>query len=141
MISQVGLGANLPADAVYPSAFVDGDGKPLDGANKYVIHFDKGATPPVNAFWSITMYDPNSFFVANPINRYAVSSWMPFRKNADGSLDIYVQNASPGKDREANWLPAPTGRFNVTMRMYWPTDTSPSILDASWKPAAIRPVQ
>ncbi|MGZ8273111.1 MAG: DUF1254 domain-containing protein [Burkholderiaceae bacterium] len=141
VVALVGLGANLPADAVYPSAFVDGDGKPLSGANRYVVHFDKGATPPVNAFWSVTMYDAQSFFVDNKLNRYAISSWMPLRRNADGSLDIYIQNESPGKDKEANWLPAPKGDFNVTMRMYWPTDKSPSILDATWKPSAIRQAQ
>lgn len=137
VVALIGLGANLPSDAVYPSAFVDGDGKPLDGASKYVIHFDKDKMPPVDAFWSITMYDANSFFVANPINRYAVSSWMPSRRNADGSLDIYVQRESPGKDKEANWLPAPDKSFNLTMRLYWPKDKSPTILDGSWAPPAV----
>jgi hypothetical protein len=137
VVALIGLGANLPQDAVYPSAYVDGEGKALSGANKYVLHFDKGATPPVNAFWSVTMYDPDSFFVANPINRYAVSSWMPFKRNADGSLDLYIQHESPGKDKEANWLPAPAGGFNLTLRMYWPTDKAPSIIDGSWKPPAV----
>jgi hypothetical protein len=141
VVALVGLGANLPQDAVYPSAFVDAEGSPLDGANRYVIRFDKDATPPVQAFWSITMYDADSFFVANPINRYAVSSWMPFRKNADGSVEIYVQSGSPGKDLESNWLPAPaSGPFNLTLRMYWPTETPPSIVDGSWKPPAITKV-
>ncbi len=138
LVALVGLGANLPQDAVYPSAFVDGDGKPLSGANRYVIHFDKGATPPVNAFWSVTMYDADSFFVANPINRYAVSSWMPFKRNADGSLDLYIQKDSPGKGKETNWLPAPAGEFNLTMRMYWPNDKAPSILDGTWKPPGLK---
>ena len=137
VVALVGLGANLAADAVYPSAFVDGESKSLNGANRYVLHFAKGEEPPVRAFWSVTMYDPDSFFVANPINRYAVSSWMPFKRNADGSLDLYIQNESPGKDKEANWLPAPKGEFNVTMRMYWPTDKSPSIVDGTWKPPAL----
>jgi hypothetical protein len=141
VVALIGLGANLPADAVYPSAFVDGDGQPLTGAHRYVLHFDKGATPPVNAFWSATMYDAQSFFVDNKINRYAVSSWMPMKRNADGSLDLYIQNDPPGKDKEANWLPAPKGEFNVTLRMYWPNDHAPSILDDSWKPAAIKRVQ
>jgi len=140
VVALVGLGANLPADAVYPSVFVDADGQPLSGANRYVLHFDKGTTPPVNAFWSVTMYDAQSFFVANPINRYAVSSWMPLKRNADGSLDIHIQHASPGKDKEANWLPAPQGEFNATLRMYWPSDKDPSILDGTWKPSAIRRV-
>lgn len=137
VVALVGLGANLPQDAVYPSAFVDGEGKPLNGANKYVIHFDKGGLPPAQAFWSVTMYDPESFFVANPINRYAVSGWMPLRKNPDGSLDIYVQHETPGKAREANWLPAGERDFNMTMRLYWPRETAPSIIDGSWKPPVV----
>ena len=113
IVAQVGLGANLPEDAIYPLNLFDDTGKPLDGANKYTIHFDKGATPPVNAFWSITLYDSEGFQVANALNRFAVSSWMPFKYNADGSLDLYFQNESPGKDKEANWLPAPKGAFNL----------------------------
>jgi len=138
VVALVGLGANLPQDAVYPSAFVDGAGKTLDGANKYVIRFEKGEAPPVEAFWSVTMYDPQSFFVANPINRYAVSSWMPLKKNADGSVEILVQHASPGKDKESNWLPAPAGEFNMTLRMYWPREKAPSIIDGTWKPPAVK---
>jgi hypothetical protein len=97
IISQVGLGANLPEDAIYPLNLGDDIGKPLDGANKYTIHFDKGATPPVNAFWSITLYDSEGFQVGNSLNRFAVAGWMPFKTNADGSLDIYFQNESPGE--------------------------------------------
>jgi hypothetical protein len=141
VVALVGLGANLPADAVYPSTFTDGTDKPLNGANRYVLHFEKGQEPPVHAFWSVTMYDPQSFFVANPLNRYALSSWMPFKRNADGSLDLYIQKDSPGKDKEANWLPAPAGEFNLTMRMYWPTEKPPSIIDGSWKPTAVKVVQ
>jgi hypothetical protein len=141
VVSLVGLGANLVEDAVYPSAFVDNEGKPLNGGNRYVIHFDKGAMPPVQAFWSITMYDAQSFFVPNSINRYAVSSWMPLQKNADGSLDIHVQAQSPGKDSESNWLPAPAGDFNLTLRMYWPTEKAPTIMDGSWQPPAVTRLQ
>jgi len=137
VVALVGLGANLAADAVYPSAYVDEAGKPLDGANRYVLHFDKGQEPPVRAFWSVTMYTPDSFFVANPLNRYALSSWMPFKRNPDGSLDLYIQHESPGKDKEANWLPAPAGGFNVTLRMYWPASEPPSVVDGSWKPPAV----
>jgi hypothetical protein len=140
VVALIGLGANLPQDAVYPSAFVDGEGDALNGANKYVVHFDKGALPPVKAFWSITMYDAASFFVANPINRYAISSWMPLKTNKDGSLDIYVQSRSPGKDKESNWLPAGEKEFNVTLRMYWPEEKAPSIIDGSWKPPAVKRV-
>jgi len=141
VVALIGLGANLPADAVYPSAFVDSDGKSFTGTNRYKLHFDTGQTPPVNAFWSVTMYNEQSFFVANPINRYAISSWMPLKRNNDGSIDIYIQHDSPGKEKEVNWLPAADGEFNVTMRMYWPTDKNPSILDGSWKPPSIQQVK
>jgi hypothetical protein len=110
MVAQLGLGANMPEDAIYPLNLGDETGAPLDGANNYTIHFHKGATPPVNAFWSLTLYDSEGFQVANSLNRFAVSSWMPFKYNPDGSLDLYFQNDSPGKDNEANWLPAPKGR-------------------------------
>jgi hypothetical protein len=113
-----------------------GDNQPLSGAHKYVIRFDKGQTPPANAFWSITQQCADSFFVANPINRYALSSWTPLKKNADGSLELYVQTEAPGKDKESNWLPADSGAFNLTLRMYWPTGQAPSILDGSWRPPA-----
>ena len=139
-IALIAFGANLPEDALYPTAFVDGEDKPFDGANRYVLHFDAGLTPPVNAFWSVTMYDPQSFFVDNAINRYAISSWMPLKPNDDGSVDIHIQHDSPGADKEANWLPAPSGGFNLTLRMYWPKDQSPSIIDGSWKPPAVTKV-
>lgn len=141
VVALVGLGANLPEDAVYPSAYVDGEGQPLNGAHRYVIRFAPGSTPPVQAFWSITLYDSNSFFVANPQNRYAVSSWMPLAKNADGSLDIHVQQESPGKGKESNWLPAPDGDFNVTLRMYWPNAQAPTIMDGSWQPPAVTKIE
>ncbi|MGZ9737956.1 DUF1254 domain-containing protein [Pseudomonas azerbaijanorientalis] len=135
IVTQVGLGANLPEDAIYPLNIGDSNGKPLDGANKYVLHFSKGETPPVNAFWSITLYDPQGFQVGNSLNRFAVSSWMPFKHNADGSLDLYFQNESPGKDLEANWLPAPKGSFNLTMRLYGPKAEA---LNGKWNPPAIK---
>jgi hypothetical protein len=140
VITLIALGANLPADAVYPTTFVDGDGKPLNGSNRYTLHFAKGETPPVNAFWSVTLYGPDSFFVVNSINRQAISSWMPLQHGRDGSLDIYIQKDPPEKERESNWLPAPDGDFNLTLRMYWPKDKQPSILDGSWIPPAVRPV-
>src|SRR5262245_6278597 len=132
-ITAIGLGANRPQDAVYPTSTEDADGKKYSGANKYVIHFDKGKTPPVNAFWSITMYDAGYFFVDNPLNKYTVSPRNDLKYNADGSLDLYIQNASPGKDREANWLPAPKGEFVLLLRMYWPKEKDPSIIDSTWK--------
>jgi hypothetical protein len=138
IVSQIGLGANLPEDAIYPLNLFDDNGKPLDGANKYTLHFEKGATPPVNAFWSITLYDAEGFQVASVLNRFAVSSWMPFKTNADGSLDLYFQNESPGKDKEANWLPAPKGAFNLTMRLYGPKSEA---LTGKWNPPAVTKVQ
>jgi hypothetical protein len=134
IVAQQGLGANLVEDAIYPLNLADGEGKPLDGANKYVLRFEKGNTPPVNAFWSVTLYDAEGFQVANSLNRFAVSSWMPFRTNADGSLELYFQNESPGKDNEANWLPAPKGAFNLTMRLYAPAADA---LSGKWNPPAV----
>jgi hypothetical protein len=135
IIAQQGLGANLPEDAIYPLNLGDESGKPLDGANQYTLHFDKGATPPVAAFWSITLYDPEGFPVANPLNRSAVSSWMPFKYSPDGSLTLYFQNESPGQDKEANWLPAPKGAFNLTMRLYAPQSDA---LTGKWNPPPVR---
>jgi len=135
VVALIGLGANLRADAIYPMAFTDGDGKPLNGANRYVVHFDKGQTPPANAFWSLTMYNAQSFMVDNPINRYDIASWMPLEYNEDGSLDVYVQRDSPGEDKLANWLPAATGDFSITMRVYWP---QPAMLDGSWTPPPVK---
>ena len=137
IIAEQGLGANLPEDAIYPINLGDEDGKALDGANKYIIRFAKDALPPVDAFWSVTLYDPEGFQVANPINRFAVSSWMPFKRDADGSLTLYFQNENPGSDREANWLPAPKGPFNLTMRLYAPKSEA---LTGLWNPPAIKRV-
>jgi hypothetical protein len=136
-VTAIGLGANRPQDAVYPTSLVDGDGKPYDGANKYVMHFPKGQTPPAKGFWSLTMYDGDYFFVKNPLNRYTVSSRFNFKLNEDGSLDIYIQNESPGKDKESNWLPAPAGKFILMLRLYWPEEKAPSIIDGTWNPPAV----
>jgi hypothetical protein len=134
IVSQQGLGANLPGDAIYPLNLWDETGKPLDGANKYLIHFDKGTMPPVDAFWSITLYDVDGFQVPNSLNRFAISSWMPFKHNTDGSLDLYFQNESPGADKEGNWLPAPKGAFNLTMRLYAP---KAEVLVGKWNPPPV----
>ncbi len=134
-VAVFGLGANLVADAFYPVAHVDGGGQPLNGANKYVLHFDKGQTPPVNAFWSLTMYNAKQAFVANPIDRYAIGDRDQLKFNPDGSLDIYIQHDSPGKDMESNWLPADVGSFNVVMRMYWPKETA---FNGTWSPPPIK---
>ncbi|ANN71218.1 DUF1254 domain-containing protein [Bordetella bronchialis] len=134
IIAQQGLGANLVEDAIYPLNIADRDGRPLDGANKYVIRFTPADLPPAYAFWSITLYDADGFQVPNSLNRFAVSSWMPFKYNPDGSLELYFQNESPGKDKEANWLPAPKGPFNLTMRLYAPKAEA---LNGKWVPPAI----
>jgi hypothetical protein len=138
IVAQLGLGANLPEDAIYPLNIGDKDGRPLDGAGSYTIHFDRESLPPVDAFWSITLYDQEGFQVANSLNRFAVSSWMPFEYNPDGSLDLYFQNESPGADKEANWLPAPTGPFNLTMRLYAPRSEA---LTGKWNPPPVMKVQ
>jgi len=138
IVAQLGLGANLPEDAIYPINLGDESGKPLDGANKYTIHFDKGATPPAGAFWSITLYDPEGFQVTNSLYRFAVSSWMPFAYNQDGSLDLYFQNESPGAAKEANWLPAPKGPFNLLLRLYAPKSEA---LTGKWNPPPVVRVQ
>jgi hypothetical protein len=138
----LGPGWNIPADAVYPLSQKDPDGNDYNGADrKYVLRFDKGQFPPVKGFWSLTMYDENNFLAANPLNRYTLSQRNKFVTNPDGSVDLYLQADSPGKAKEANWLPAPRGKFSVMLRLYWPTETSPSIIDGTWKPPAIKVVQ
>jgi hypothetical protein len=138
IVAQLGLGANLPEDAIYPLNLADDTGKPLDGSNKYMIHFDKGDAPPANAFWSVTLYDSEGFQVANPLNRFNLSSWMPLKSNADGSFDLYFQNETPAKDKEANWLPAPKGAFNLLMRLYAPRSEA---LIGKWNPPPVTRVQ
>jgi hypothetical protein len=138
IVAQIGLGANLPEDAIYPINLTDASGKPLDGTNRYTLHFDKTDMPPVNAFWSVTLYDDQGFQVPNSLNRFAVSSWMPFKYNTDGSLDLYFQNESPGADKEVNWLPAPKTPFNLTMRMYAPRSEA---LTGKWDPPAVTRAQ
>ncbi len=116
----------------------DDAGKPLEGSNKYTLHFDKGGTPPVGAFWSVTLYDADGFQVANPLNKFDVASWMPLKYNADGSLDLYFQNESPGPDKDVNWVPAPKGAFNLLLRMYAP---SMDALTGKWNPPPVTRVQ
>jgi hypothetical protein len=138
IIAQGGLGANVPEDAIYPLNLADESGKPLEGTNKYTLHFEKNATPPVNAFWSVTLYDADGYQVANPLNRFALSNWMPLKHNPDGSLDLYFQNESPGAGKEANWLPAPKTSFNLTMRMYAPKSEA---LTGKWNPPPVMRAQ
>jgi len=136
-VAWVGLGANLAEDATYPMTRVDGEGKPLTGQNKYVMHFTKDQVPPVKAFWSVTMYNDKQAFVENPLNRYALGDRDKLKFNADGSLDLYIQHESPGKDQEANWLPAPKDSFNLIMRLYWPKKPA---LDGTWAPPPVKRV-
>jgi len=139
-VTFYGLGANRMQDAVYPTLDVADDGKPCDGANKYTLTFPKGQLPPVNGFWSLTMYDKDYFFVANPLNRYTLSQRNQLQENADGSITLYLQHDSPGKDQESNWLPGPQGQFVPMLRLYWPKEKDPSILDGTWKPPAVKVV-
>ncbi len=140
-ITAIGLGANRTQDAVYPTSEADAEGKPYSGANKYVMHFKKGEAPPVNGFWSLTMYNADYFFVANPLNRYTLSPRNALKYNTDGSLDLYLQADNPGPEKESNWLPAPKDRFIPMLRLYWPKEKAPSILDGTWKPPAVKMVQ
>lgn len=137
LITAIGLGANRPQDAVYPTSEVDADGKPYNGANKYVMHFEKGKMPPADGFWSLTMYNGDYFFAANPLNRFTLSARNALKKNADGSVDLYIQNENPGSAKESNWLPAPEGKFILMMRLYWPKEKPPSIIDGTWHPPAV----
>ncbi len=130
----LGIYGNSEAEAMYPVLRTDAEGKPLTGANRYTIRFADGELPPVHAFWSATMYElPQSLLVANPIDRYLINSPMvpDLKKDADGSITLYIQNESPGKELESNWLPAPKGPFAVYMRLYWPKEAA---MDGRWSP-------
>ncbi|QSA97777.1 DUF1254 domain-containing protein [Methylococcus sp. EFPC2] len=138
-VAYGGYGANAVEDAVYPSAFADADGQPFDATKRYVLHFDKDQIPPVRGFWSLTMYDQRQLFTANPIGRYAIGDRDPLKFNPDGSLDLYIQRESPGKDREPNWLPAPAeGPFTMNLRLYWP---KAQVLDGSWAPPPVKRIE
>lgn len=139
-----GIYGNDAVEATYPMTRVDGKGEPLDGSkHNYTLTFPAGQLPPVNAFWSVTMYDGKTqLLIENPINRYLLNSPMlpNMKNNADGSLTLYIQKDTPGKDKEANWLPAPNGPIYLVMRLYWPKDTPPSILppgSGTWKPPGV----
>jgi hypothetical protein len=141
LITAIGLGANRPHDAVYP--FSEGPSilGSYTGEKKYVMHFDKGQLPPVNGFWSLTMYDKDYFFVPNPINRQSISARDNLKSNSDGSVDLYIQNESPGPGKESNWLPAPKDKFILMMRLYWPKEKAPSIIDGTWKVPPVKAVE
>lgn len=139
----LGIYGNSKAEATYPAYFTDSQDKPLDGAsNRYTVHFAKGELPPVNSFWSLTMYElPSSLLTENPINRYLINSEMlpNLVRDADGGITLYIRHESPGKDKEANWLPTPKGAFFMVLRLYWP---KPEALDDRWKaPPAVRVAQ
>lgn len=134
-IAYYGLGANRPQDAIYPTATIDSDGNKLNGANQYVIHFEKGQLPPVKGFWSLTMYNDQYFFVDNTLNKYTLSERDHLKTNADGSIDLYIQHESPGKDKEANWLPAPADGFVLMFRFYWPEDI---LVQGKWNPPGVK---
>lgn len=140
LVTAIGLGANRPQDAVYPTSEGPDVAQSYSGAKKYVMHFAKGELPPVNGFWSLTMYDAGYFFVANPLDRYTLSQRNSLKANSDGSVDLYIQHESPGADKESNWLPAPADEFILMLRMYWPKEKSPSILNGTWKVPRVRVV-
>jgi hypothetical protein len=145
--AKAGIYGNDAVEATYPLTRVDGDGQTLDGSkHNYTLTFPPGQMPPVNSFWSLTMYDGKThLLIENPINRYLVNSPMvpAMKTSADGSLTLYIQNKSPGADKEANWLPAPNGPIYLVMRLYWPKTTPPSILPAgegTWQPPGLKRV-
>ena len=140
-VAYAALGANLDNDAFYPTSFASADGHKFSSDKKYVLHFSNDQIPPVNGFWSLTMYNDKMLFAANPINRYSLGSLSgpPLMKNPDGSIDLYIQRDSPGAAKIANWLPAPaSGDFSLTLRLYWPQK---QVLDKSWVPTAVQPVE
>ena len=132
--ARLAIGANPPEDAVYTSAFADSAGQALNGSMRYRMHFDKGQLPSVRAFWSLTAYDKDGYFIANAIHRYAIGDRDPLKFNPDGSLDLYIQAQIPGAERESNWLPSGDGPFNLTIRLYWPDE---AILKGTWQPPAV----
>jgi hypothetical protein len=134
---MTGLGANLSADAVYTRATKDAGGEPLSGKRSYVIRFGAGQLPPVNAFWSVTVYDMKQRFVRNPLGRFALGSRDKLVTGPDGTVSLYVDHQSPGPDAQANCLPAPADAFNLMLRLYWP---SREILDGVWRPPVIQRV-
>ncbi|HSR40002.1 MAG TPA: DUF1214 domain-containing protein, partial [Phnomibacter sp.] len=137
----LGIYGNSKEEAMYPIYSLDAENKPLNGANNYSIRFGPGQLPPANSFWSLTMYElPASLLVENPINRYLINSSMldQLKKDADGSITLHIQNASPVKDKESNWLPAPKGPFMMAIRIYWPKEEA---LNGTWKQPPLNKVK
>ncbi len=137
IVTMAGLGANQAVDAIYPMSTADADGKPYEGSGKYVMHFAKEEVPPVDAFWSTTMYDAEGFQCANELDRFAIGDRDALQFDPDDSLDIYFQHENPGADKVSNWLPSPAGPWNLTMRLYAPR---PQVLDGRWNPPAVKRV-
>jgi len=137
----LGIWGNIEAEAIYPTYYVDADGQKLNGSNRYTLRFEPGQLPPVNSFWSLTMYElPETLLTANPLNRYLLNSSMldDFARDTDGGITLYLQHESPGKDKEPNWLPAPEGPFSATLRLYWPKAEA---LDGTWQHPPLERVQ
>jgi hypothetical protein len=134
----IGVGGNLLEDAFYPTCIVDADGDPLDGAHQYTFTFTKDKMPPAKAFWSLTMYDIDTYLVPNELNRSSLGDRSDLNYAPDGSLTLYLQKDNPGKDKEANWLPAPDGPFRLYLRLYAPEE---AVIDRSWLPPAVRKKQ
>jgi len=135
-VAYGGYGANVIEDALYPTAFADAEGQPFNSDKRYILHFAKDQIPPVRGFWSLTMYDERQLFAPNPIDRYALGDRDKLAFNADGSLDLYIQRESPGKDKESNWLPAPkSGHFTMNLRLYWPKVEA---ANGTWAPPPVK---
>lgn len=137
-VAAIGLGANLPEDALYPVATTDSGGRTLNGSFSYTIHFASHQLPPVKGFWSLTLYNDSFFFVDNPLNRYTLSPRNDLQYNKDGSLDLLIQHRAPKEEHLSNWLPAPQGNFVLTLRLYWPEQ---AILDGTWSPPCIQRIK
>jgi len=138
-IAYIGLGANLAEDAIYPSTATDQNGDQFMAENNYTLHFEKDEIPPINGFWSLTLYDKRDFLAESVINRYSIGDRDELIYNEDGSLDIYIQQSSPGTNKEANWLPTPLeGKFNLTLRLYWPKEV---VLNRNWNIPAVMKVE
>ena len=136
--ARSGLGINLPKDTIHFRTDIDSEGDTLRGEKKYVLHFPRKRLPPVKAFWSLTLYDKKKSFVENPIGRYSIGDRDELVQNFDGSLDLYIQHQYPGLPREANWLPAPIGEFNLALRLYWPKN---EVLQGGWFLPAVNRVR
>jgi hypothetical protein len=134
VVANIGLGANQPADAVYPMSKLDINGQPYHGSNSYTLRFSAEQLPPVSGFWSLTMYDQDGYFTDNPINRYSIGSRDALQVAADGSVTIVMQHQRPADDAETNWLPAPADNFTLTMRLYWPDQ---SVISGQWYPPVV----